>query len=364
MKQIVALRKRPMKNGGHSLFLDYYIDGTRVKEMLKLYLLPENSRRDKQLNQETMAAANTMQAKKILEIQQGLTGIISRKNNILLVNYLDSRADEYRNAGSRVCAEAVHYLNHYIRRWKPGIRLSEMTEDAAVKFIKYLKSTNLSSGSIRLYFAILKTQLNIAVKRKMISQNKLIYIDQTDLPKKPDTSREYLTLEELKKLIDTPCNNEEYKRAFLFSCFSGLRLSDVCNLTWSQIHRDGDKWQVEACQQKSKRIVYVPLSANAKNLLGKPGDGKVFYLPSVKPNSRSTINKTIQKWVEQAGITKHISFHCARHTCATLLLTNGADIYTVSKILGHSSVTITQVYAKVVDEKKRAAVDAIPNLNL
>lgn len=213
MKQIVALRKRPMKNGGYSLFLDYYIDDTRVKEMLKLYLVPENSRRDKQLNQETMAVASTMHAKKILELQQGMAGIVKRKTDMLLVDYLDSRAEEYRSAGSIMHAGTVHYVSQHIRTWKPRIKLSGMTEDTAVRFIEYLRSTNLSNSSIRLYYAVLKTQIGVAVKRKLISQNKMIYVDHADLPKRIDASKEYLTVEELKKLIDTPCRNGEYKRA-------------------------------------------------------------------------------------------------------------------------------------------------------
>ena len=78
--------------------------------------------------------------------------------------------------------------------------------------------------------------------------------------------------------------------------------------------------------------------------------------------AESTITKRLAKWINTANITKRITFHCARHTFATLLLTFGTDIYTVSKLLGHRNITTTQVYAKIIDTKKQTAVETIPKL--
>jgi len=75
-----------------------------------------------------------------------------------------------------------------------------------------------------------------------------------------------------------------------------------------------------------------------------------------------TVNDTLQHWAKVAGITKHISFHAARHTHATMMLTLGADLYTVSKLLGHKNIATTQIYAKIVDKKKEEAIGLIPNL--
>lgn len=357
MKQIVTLRQKALKNGGASLFLDYSINGQRYKEYLKLYLIPENTKRDKQLNAETLSTAKTLEACKILEIQHGAAGIVNRKSKLLLADYIESRSKEFSAEHKPQTALLLHHVAQHIRSWQ-NIKLVDFNEDNAIGLIKHFNKT-LSQGSMFTYFCALKAQLNVAVKRKLVQSNKLLLLNSKEIPKKPETTKEYLTLEEIKKLIATPCRKTEYKRAFLFACFTGLRISDICSLTWEQVHRDGGNWQVEERQKKSRTIVYIPLSENAKNILGSPQEGKVF---NVEREQAKTMNGTIGRWVKRAGINKHITFHCARHTCATLLLTNGADIYTVSKILGHSSVAITQVYAKVVDEKKRAAVDAIPSI--
>ncbi|MEP7218966.1 MAG: site-specific integrase, partial [Bacteroidota bacterium] len=112
-------------------------------------------------------------------------------------------------------------------------------------------------------------------------------------------------------------------------------------------------------QKKTSRVEYLPLSAQAQKYLGKPGEpGKcVFDLPTHAP-----VYHALTKWAQVAGVTKPISFHVSRHTFATLALTFGADLYTVSKLLGHASVKTTEIYGQIVDEKKRAAVELIPEL--
>lgn len=167
-------------------------------------------------------------------------------------------------------------------------------------------------------------------------------------------------MQEVQRLVDTPCPHEGVKRAFLFSCFCGLRYSDVVTLRWQNIRTASDgRLQVEIIQTKTQEPVYLPLSDNAVGELpprGKPGD-RLFALPT-----RTYLGKVLKKWVAAAGIDKPVTFHVARHTYATLLLTFGADLYTVSKLLGHTDVKTTQIYAKVVDEKKRAAVDLVPKI--
>lgn len=172
-----------------------------------------------------------------------------------------------------------------------------------------------------------------------------------------ESRREHLTLEELNKLAATPCSNSVIKRAALFSALTGLRHSDIMKMTWREISKEGEHYRINFTQRKTKGVEYMPISDQAYQLCGEPGypDELIFGgLP--KP---SWISKPVERWVKAAGITKHITFHCFRHTYATLQLSSGTDLYTVSKMLGHTNVRTTQVYAKVVDEKKEQAADTI-----
>jgi len=166
-----------------------------------------------------------------------------------------------------------------------------------------------------------------------------------------------LTIQEVRKLNRNVCGNKDVKDAFIFSCFTGLRYSDVLNLKWSNIKKD----KIEFIQKKTGGVEYLPIAEEAKKILKKKAKSKsnesVFHLPK-KP----VIWEHIQNWKKAAEIDKKVSFHTARHTFATLSLTMGTDLYTVSKLLGHKSISTTQVYAKIIDKKKVQAINKLPSL--
>ena len=236
-------------------------------------------------------------------------------------------------------------------------------------YIDFLNSTGgrydkkLSEAAKALYFDVVVIALNKAVKDELIATNPAHKINYKDRPQAGEATKVYLTLDEVKALASTECKYPQLKKAFLFACFCGLRYSDIKNLVWGQLHQISDEaYQVEIKQQKTGEPLYLPLSDNALQWLPERGssynEDKVFTLPHV-----STVEKYLPIWAKDAGITnKHITFHVSRHTNATLMLSYGADIYTVSKLLGHTSVKTTQIYAKVVDENKRKAVNLIPNI--
>ena len=172
-----------------------------------------------------------------------------------------------------------------------------------------------------------------------------------------ESRREYLTLDELNTLANTECNNYIIKRAALFSALTGMRHIDIQKLKWKEIVKDGDHWRVNFTQQKTKGVEYTPISEQAYQLCGERRDGNRLVFEGLP--SPSWISKPLARWIKASGITKHITFHCFRHTFATLQLANGTDIYTVSKMLGHTNVKTTQIYTKVVDAKKESAADAI-----
>ncbi|KAA6317050.1 Tyrosine recombinase XerD, partial [termite gut metagenome] len=172
-----------------------------------------------------------------------------------------------------------------------------------------------------------------------------------------ESRREFLTVEELNTLVATPCDQPMLKNAALFSALTGLRHCDIQKMQWKEIQIDGEQARLNFTQQKTKGVEYMPISAQALQLCGKPGKSDQLVFEDLP--DPTWVSKPLKRWIESAGITKKITFHCFRHTFATLQLSNGTDIYTVSKMLGHTNVKTTQIYAKVVDEKKNKASQAI-----
>ena len=216
------------------------------------------------------------------------------------------------------------------------------------------KTGTISANTASTYFSIFKAGLHQAfidgyLTIDLAAKVKNIYYEESQ--------REYLTLEELNQLAATPCDSEILKRAALFSALTGLRHSDIKQLKWRDIVKDKEHYQLHFTQQKTKGVEYMPISVQAYLLCGERGDADRLVFEGLQ--DPSWINRPVKRWIEASGITKHITFHCFRHTYATLQLTNGTDIYTVSKMLGHKKVTTTQIYAKIVDAKKDAAADAI-----
>ena len=182
--------------------------------------------------------------------------------------------------------------------------------------------------------------------------------DEVSAFKQGETEREFLTLEELQAAVEVDCDMPKLKTAFIFSCLTGLRWSDIKKLTWSEIQQSKDLGHyIRFTQQKTKGVETQPVSEQAIDLLGERQEPAERVFKDLKYSSWH--NLKLQQWMMRAGITKSISFHCARHTYATLQITAGTDIYTVSKLLGHRELKTTQIYAKIIDNKKREAANKI-----
>lgn len=216
------------------------------------------------------------------------------------------------------------------------------------------KSGTVSQTTASTYFSIVKAALkqafideyltiDLAAKVKNIPTNNVI--------------RNYLTENELNILAKTPCDIPVLKRAALFSALTGLRHCDIQKLRWSEIQKDDNSYRLNFTQQKTKNVEYMPISEQAYRLCGTPKDSDRLVFEDL--TDAAWISKPLKRWLDAAGITRKITFHCFRHTFATLQLANGTDIYTVSKMLGHTNVKTTQIYAKVVNEKKEQAANAI-----
>lgn len=221
------------------------------------------------------------------------------------------------------------------------------------------KKGTVSQNTAATYFSIFKAALKQA------------FIDgylTTDLSAKvkgiqeEESRREHLTVEELNKLAETPCDKPIMKRAALFSALTGLRHCDIQKLRWGEIQQEGNSYRLNFTQQKTKGVEYMPISEQAYLLCGERQEPERLVFEDLP--DPSWISSPLKRWIEAAGITRHITFHCFRHTYATLQLAGGTDIYTVSKMLGHTNVRTTQIYAKVVNKKKEKATKVIKIKNL
>lgn len=226
-----------------------------------------------------------------------------------------------------------------------------------------IREKRLSDGNISLYLDMYHKGARKKEGRPLIDRNPFKLLDAKEKPQKNSSIREFLTIEEVKLLMATPCRYDIVKRAFLFSCFTGLRYSDIKSLLWSEIRKaaDGRTLFLEHPQVKTRKIVTVPLSEEALKWMPKQQKDKEHVFHQLQITS-TTVEVILGEWMKEAGIEKHITYHCSRHTAATMLLTLGADLYTVSKILGHSSIKMTEVYAKIVDKKKLETVNLVNNM--
>ena len=216
------------------------------------------------------------------------------------------------------------------------------------------KSGCVSQNTAATYFSIFKAGIKQAFIDGYLTVD--IAAKVKGIPEE-ESRREHLTLEELNMLAATECDKPIIKRAALFSALTGLRHVDIQKMKWREIVKEGDHYRLNFTQKKTKGVEYTPISEQAYELCGERLDDNRLVFEGL-PNP-SWISSPLERWIKAAGITKHITFHCFRHTFATLQLANGTDIFTISKMLGHTKVETTQIYTKVVDQKKEIAADAI-----
>jgi integrase len=242
---------------------------------------------------------------------------------------------------------------------KTRLTFGEMNRAKIEEFTAFIanyqskKVEKLAANSQKAMIRCLQAVLNEAWKDEIITFNPNHAVE---MPKGEQKQKEFLTLPELQALYTTDCKNDTVKRISLFSALTGLRHSDCVGLRWENI-TGGENPNIKFTQQKTKGSVFLPISAEALALCGERKNATDTVFEGV--NNSQFCNTIISEWVKKAKINKDITFHCFRHTFATLQLTQGTDIYTVSKMLGHSDVKTTQIYAQIVDEKKQAAANTI-----
>lgn len=357
----VKLRKKAISNGRESLFLDFWPPvmlqpGKETRrEFLGLYIFskPKNGA-ERQHNRQTLDAAETIKATRQIELQNGSYGLNRREPGIRLGDYLDIQASKKTPQTGR---EWLYMIRHVRLCGIDSLAVSELDIKNCLRFRDYLKKLldqgDLMPNTAANYLSYFRTALRAAYREEIISDN---LVDRFDRFPEGKAVREFLSLNELNRLAATPIKSDVTRRVALFSALTGLRISDIRALYWENVieHDDGNV-SLHYRQQKTKKDERLPISQQARDFLGDRGDGLVFpWIPN-----HSTLGDRIAAWVKRAGIQKRITMHCFRHTYATLQLSAGTDIYTVSKLLGHSDVKTTQIYAKVLDKSKRAAAERV-----
>lgn len=366
-KEPVRLREKELANGVRSLYLDIYVNGKRSYEFLKLYLIPETNPQAKVQNENTMRAANTIKLNRILEITNNKAGLknTSIRAKTLLKDWMETfrQAQEQKGVKDQ---KLIHNTVHALTAYNINVAMRDVNRDYIIGLTNFLRNDyrsprgkKLKDYSVINYLGCLRNALNMAVREDVIADNPIMKLSAQDKVKAPESQREYLTVEEVQQLEATDSPYPHIKQAFLFACYTGLRCSDVRSITWGKIVKDGEKYRLHTVMFKTKRPFYIPLSMKAMQWMPERGnktdDDLIFENIPVQVNTKFYL----QPWLDKAGITKPITFHCSRHTFGTMMLTLGADIYTTSKLMGHTKVEVTQIYAKIINKKKDDAVSLI-----
>ena len=371
-KEIVYLRKRARSNGTFALYLDICRNGKRTNEYLKLYLIPEHTREDKLKNKETLKLAEAMRAKRVVEIQSKDFGLdVSTHEDALFLDVMrrliDRKEGTTKTSWQNCLAHILKYepndritFREITPQWVRGFR--DYLDTKAMQWAidnrkRDVEPKPISQGTKALMFQKLCTVFNIAMREGIIRINPTVGVERF---REPESDREFLTIDEIRQLRKTPPPNEDLAQAFFFSCLTGLRWSDIVKLKWSEVQELNSGTRIVFTQKKTGGLEYLDLNTQAASILGKRGKREELVFPRLGPIQSARIS--IAAWVRSAGIDKHITFHCARHTFAVMMLDLGVDLYTVSKLLGHKSIETTQVYAKILDKNKKAAVERIPNI--
>ncbi|MFR9524528.1 MAG: site-specific integrase [Rikenellaceae bacterium] len=353
----IYIRSYDIAGGRQSLFLQFY-PAIRNKETMKLihkeslgmYIVKNpKTEDDKYNNNQIMQLAEGVRAQRIQALLNEEYGFLDKEK--MKGDFLEYYACLCENKPQKWEMVFKHFYNFVDGKCS----FNEVDVDLCRKFREYLlnearqlkqSGDKLSHNSASGYFSTFRAMLKVAHRDKRIKENVNEYLEKI---KWKDTKREYLTIDEIKSLVATPCPFPVLKSASIFSCLTGLRFSDILNLKWENIERmpDGKGLCMRIRTEKTDSEELLPISEEALEFCGEPSKGTIF-----KGLKKTMVSDPLKEWIKEAGIEKYITFHCFRHTYATQLVASGVDIYTVSKMLTHKHVSTTEIYAKLVNEKK------------
>lgn len=379
----VKLREKQMKNGRISFYLDIYHNKTRWYEFLEIHI---QKNRPSDEDKEKRKTAMEIKTKRELELISETHGLESRNTKIKCFLFF---MEQYKTETGNEMHDRMYKLVREFVKNRP-IPFTKLDTEWVKAFERYMLTrpvdkTNrkISHNTTVRYLLCLNTFFIEANRRKLMRDNPYKAIPVSKRLKIQDIFRCAFSIEQLQLLANTPCDiDEQIKQAYFFSCFTGLRWSDVNPLRWDEIIvkeiNEQTHYFIYFEQEKTEGIEYLPLSQSAVDIIlarkacEENSEVKSAYVfPRVRDKEGeykgySRMSYALKKWADAVGIErKKLHFHTGRHSFATNVLENceDGDLYTVSKLLGHKEIKSTQIYAKVRDKRKLSAVQALPRIS-
>ena len=374
-----------LSDGRESLFLDYYFGYSLVYDEAKDKMVTKKDRKretldlylwqaprtpiERQQNKETLTLAKQIRYEReqiLLKNKEGYRITLEQKD---LLVFWDAFVDSAKVVDKRLLKAALRSFREFLSEEYPNylknLKAKNLTKEMMEAFVNFLVDNHKGQGA-QTYYKRFKRLVNYAIEQGVIDKSPCIGIAP---PKVDDIlSKDILSEDELKSLFATHYEGEnpEIRRAFAMTCLSGIRRCDIVNLTYSDV--DYSNRVLKFRQSKTKRHssnsgVTIPLNDTLLSIIGQKdeaaADDLIFHLPS-----DTMCLKALRHWTKKAGIDKHITWHCGRHSFGTQLLSKGANIKVVSSLLGHSSLRFTEIYVRAVDELKKEAINSLPDIQL
>lgn len=374
------LLKYPIKEGKQfGLTLEYHqgynhANGSsfRKREKLDLYLISNpRTPQEREKNRRTIELARKIRwerEQEFLELREGYR--LRKERKIHFFDFFDNYIENYTKKDIRMIQIARQRFWDFLAKHYPNLRQElfmpdQITQEMMKKFVDYLQTRSVGEGAksiLQRFKKVVRNSLQQGYITKDPCAGVHCVVDDQALVK------DFLSQEEMQKLIATHYRHEnpEVRKAFIFCLYTGMRWCDVRDLTFDNIDYANKRLRFNQDKTKhhsSKSWVNLPLTDDLLQLVGQPPkyfakESPVFVLPKNAPQ------KSLQKWVDFAGIDKHITWHCGRHSFATNLMSNGTHDITIANMLGHSDLRYVQRYARVVDSMKVDAINSLPPLNI
>jgi len=348
----VIIRNRELKSGLLSYYLDIHHNGERWREFIKIKIYSNDPDRN-----EKKKIIERIRAHRELEILTDQTDYIPKHiKKINFFAFADDFIKKYRYRDIRIVENSIKKFKNYSKNSQ--LSISQITTNKMEEFKDYLiHDAGLSGETPHNYFTRFKKILKAAKLKGYINEMPTDDIRFSNPTKEDTLKKQVLNIEELQILAQTFCGNEDVKKAFLFACYTSLGLAEIRELKWKNIINN----RLETHRKKTGELINNRLNLTALELIGeqKYSNDYIFKLQSISDNA---VNKDLKNWVKRAKIIKHITFYCARHTFACLLLLNGANLKTVADAMGHSSTKSTLKYLNYVQKLQDEAIDNLPAL--